>query len=218
MASRGKPGETRRPVPRLYLVTPPPTVGVVDRLTQSLDTADFAAVLLRLPEADEPDQVKHVRTIGPGIQEKGVALLLDGHPELVARAGADGAHLQGVEALKAALPSLKPDRIAGCGRVATRHDAMVAGEIGADYVMFGEPDGSGRRPSLPAVLERVAWWAELFELPCVGFAASLDEVEPLTRAGADFIALGDFVFADSRGCGAVVAEVARCLANVEALA
>ena len=39
---------------------------------------------------------------------------------------------------------LKPARIAGCGRLATRHDAMLAAEAGADYVMFGEPDAAGR--------------------------------------------------------------------------
>src|SRR5262249_52362723 len=83
-----------------------------------------------------------------------------------------------------------------------RHDAMVAAEAGADYVMFGEPDAAGRRPAFDAVAERVAWWAQLFEVPCVGFAASLEELEPLAAAGADFIALGDCIFADARGGGA----------------
>ena len=72
---------------------------------------------------------------------------------------------------------------------------MLAAEAGADYVMFGEPDASGRRPSFDAIVERVAWWAEVFEIPCVGFAGTLDEVEPLAAAGADFVALGDCVFA-----------------------
>lgn len=216
MASRGKPSEARRLVPRLYLVTPEESAGVGDVLAQTLGAADFAAVLLRLPPALEYAKLDHVKALGPGVQEKGIALLLDGDAQLAVRAGADGAHLSGVEALKAALPSLKPDRIAGCGRLATRDDAMVAGELGADYVMFGEPDIAGRRPSLQAILERVAWWAELFELPCVGFAGALDEVEPLARAGADFIAVGDFVFSDVRGCATAAAEVARRIADAEA--
>ena len=50
----------------------------------------------------------------------------------------------------AAVASLKPDRIAGCGGLATRHDAMLAAESGADYVMFGEPDDADTgRPSTP---------------------------------------------------------------------
>ena len=67
---------------------------------------------------------------------------------------------------------------------------MLAGEAGADYVMFGEPDAAGRRPAFDAVAKRVAWWAELFEIPCVGFAVGLDEVAPLAAAGADFVAVG----------------------------
>jgi thiamine-phosphate pyrophosphorylase len=216
MASRGKPSEARRLVPRLYLVAPEESAGVGDVLAQTLGAADFAAVLLRPPPALEYAKLDHLKALGPGVQEKGIALLLDGDAQLAVRAGADGAHLSGVEALKAALPSLKPDRIAGCGRLATRDDAMVAGELGADYVMFGEPDIAGRRPSLQAILERVAWWAELFELPCVGFAGALGEVEPLARAGADFIAVGDFVFSDVRGCAAAAAEVARRIADAEA--
>jgi thiamine-phosphate pyrophosphorylase len=197
-------------------VTPEESAGVGDVLAQTLGAADFAAVLLRLPPALEYAKLDHVKALGPGVQEKGIALLLDGDAQLAVRVGADGAHLSGVEALRAALPSLKPDRIAGCGRLATRDDAMVAGELGADYVMFGEPDSAGRRPSLQAILERVAWWAELFELPCVGFAGAPDEVEPLARAGADFIAVGDFVFSDVRGSATAAAELARRIAAAEA--
>ena len=69
-------------------------------------------------------------------------------PEIVARAGADGAHLTGIEAFMAAVESLKPAKIAGCGGVNSRDDAMLAGERGADYVMFGQA-AAGQRP--PAV-------------------------------------------------------------------
>ena len=133
----------------------------------------------------------------PVVQDQGAALLLDGHVELVARAGADGAHLTGLDAFTDALAQLKPDRIAGCGGLESRHDAMTAAEAGADYVMFGEPDGAGARPSFAAIEDRVAWWAEVFEIPCVGYAASPDEVAPLVKAGADFIALGDWIWRDA---------------------
>jgi thiamine-phosphate pyrophosphorylase len=174
--------------------------------------------LLRLPETDERGRVNHVKAVAPTVQGKGAALLLDGHPDLAARAGADGAHLSGLEALQAALPTLKPERIAGCGGLETRHEAMVAAEAGADYVMFGEPDASGRRPSFDAIAQRVAWWAEVFEIPCVGFAASLDEVEPLAAAGADFIAVGDCVFGAGDGAAAAIADAARRLAFAETVA
>jgi thiamine-phosphate pyrophosphorylase len=218
MPSRGKPAEPRRAAPRLYLVTPRDSAGIGNLVVQALGAADIAAVLLRLPDAEERRQVDHIKALAPAVQEKGAALLVDGYPLLAARAGADGAHLDGVESLKAALSMLKPARIAGCGGLASRHDAIVAGEAGADYVMFGDPDTAGERPSFDAISERVAWWAELFEIPCVGFAGSLDEVAPLAAAGADFVAIGDCVFSDGRGCRVAVAEAARRLEIAETFA
>src|SRR5437763_8475704 len=145
MASRGKP--TERPVPRLYLVTPQDPSGLASLLGEALDAADISAVLLRLPTGEERCQVEHITAVAGAVQEKGAALLLDGRPELAERTGADGAHLEGVDRLKAALSTLKPERIAGCGGLASRHDAMIAGETGADYVMFGEPSLAGQRPA-----------------------------------------------------------------------
>src|SRR5262249_25069345 len=156
MASRDNPAPPRRPAPRLYLVTPQDAAGLKERLAESLAAADVAAVLLRLPPADERSQINHAKALGPTVQDRGIALLLDGHPELAAGAGAAGAHLTGLAALEAALAMRKPTRIAGCGALTTRDDAMGAGEAGADYVMFGEPDASGRRPAFDAVAERVA--------------------------------------------------------------
>ena len=218
MASSQKPSEPRRPAPRLYLVAPQDAAGFANQLADALGAADIAAVLLRLPATDERGQVNHVKALAPTVQNKGAALLLGGHPELATRAGADGSHLSGIEALKSAIATLKPSLIAGCGGLETRHEAMVAAETGADYVMFGEPDASGSRPSFEAIAQRVAWWAEVFEIPCVGFAAALDEVEPLAAAGADFVAVGDCVFGAGHGAAAAVADAARRLAIAETVA
>jgi thiamine-phosphate pyrophosphorylase len=217
MASRGKPAEPRRTAPRLYLVSPQDAAGQAAALAQALTAADVAAVLLRLPRADERSRINHAKALGPLVQDKGAALIIDEHADLAARAGADGAHVRGIEALKAALPILKPDRIVGCGVATTRHDAMLAGEAGADYVMFGEPDHDGHRPPFDAIADRVAWWAELFEIPCVGFAAAVDEIDALAAAGADFVALGDWVFADGRGVATAIADAAQRLAVAEAV-
>jgi thiamine-phosphate pyrophosphorylase len=219
MASKRNLIEPQRPVPRLYLVTPQVSdpAGLMNALAAGLGAGDIAAVLLRLADADERTLINRAKPLAAVIQEKGAAFLLAGHAELVARTGADGAHLSGVDAFTAAIPTLKPERIAGCGGLASRHDAMVAAESGADYIMFGEPDEDGHRPSFEAVIERVAWWAEVFEIPCVGFAAAPQEVESLVTAGADFVAAGDWVFTDPRGPAAAVAEIARQLAAAEAV-
>ena len=143
--------------------------------------------------------ISRIKALAPAVQDAGAALLIEGHVELVARGGADGAHLAGIAALEEALPSLKPDRIAGVGGLATRHDSMAAGELGADYVLFGEPDAQGERPSAEAIAERLQWWDELFEPPSVGFAASREEAQTFAAAGADFVLVGDFIWADPRG-------------------
>jgi thiamine-phosphate pyrophosphorylase len=190
-----------RPRPRLYLATPEiddPQV-LTPSLPSLLGAADIAAVLLRLKPSDPRTLISRVKTLAPIIQNKGAALLLEGHVDLVARAGADGAHVSGLAALEEALPALKPDRIAGVGHLATRHDAMTAGEMGADYVLFGEPGEKGQRPSMAAICDRLAWWDELFELPSVAFAAAPEEVVAFARAGADFILAADFIWTASEG-------------------
>ncbi len=202
-----------RPVPRLYLATPEvdDPSSLVASLPGLLAAADVAAVLVRLRQIDQRTMISRIKALAPAIQDAGAALLLDGHVELVARAGADGAHLGGIAALEEALPSLKPDRIAGVGGLATRHDSMAAGELGADYVLFGEPDPSGQRPSLDAVAERLQWWDELFEPPCVGFAASPEEAQAFATAGADFVLVGDFVWADPRGAQVALVEAGQAI-------
>jgi len=212
MASRPKQ-PTPRQAPRLYLITPPvaDASAVTDQLASAMDAGDIAAVLLKLAEADERTLINCTKKLAPIIQDKGAALLLDGHVELVARAGADGAHLRDLAAFTEAFHQLKPDRIAGVGGLTTRHDAMVAAERGADYVMFGEPGPGGSAPAFGAVEERVAWWAELFEIPCVGYAASLENIEPLVTAGADFVAVGDFVWRDPQTLAMTIREATRFL-------
>ena len=202
-----------RPVPRLYLATPEldDASSLAASLPGLLAEADVAAVLVRLKPADPRTLISRVKALAPAIQGKGAALLLDGHVELVARAGADGAHLTGIEALGEALPTLKPDRIAGVGGLTTRHDSMTAAEAGADYVLFGEPDARGQRPSAEAIAERLQWWAELFEPPCIGFAASREEAYEFAASGADFVLVGDFIWADPRGAATALMEVEQAI-------
>src|ERR1700704_713724 len=208
-----------RPLPRLYLATP--MVDDPARLIASLPAllagADIAAVLLRLKPVDPRSMISRIKAFAPAVQNGGAALLIEGNAELVARAGADGAHLSGIDAMQEALPNLKPDRIAGVGGLITRHDSMAAGEAGADYVLFGEPDGRGARPSADAIAERLEWWAELFEPPCVGFAATFDEAGGFSDAGAGFVLVGDLISTDPRGAAAALMDVSQAIRQSRAM-
>ena len=209
-----------RPAPRLYLATPVVTdpAALAASLPAILGGADVAAVLVRLKDSDPRSMITTVKALAPAIQGTGAALLIDGHPDIVARAGADGAHLTGIAALEEAMAGLKPDRIAGSGGLSTRHDSMRAGELGADYVLFGERDAQGRRPSPDAVNERLAWWAELFEPPCIGYAISLKEAADFVAAGADFVLVDDLVWNDARGPAAALAEIGAAIQGAHATA
>jgi thiamine-phosphate pyrophosphorylase len=92
---------------------------------------------------------------------------------------------------------------------------MAAGEAGADYVLFGEPDASGQRPSLEAIAERLQWWAELFEPPCVGFAASREEIGEFAAAGADFVLVRDFIWTDPRGAAAALLDAEQAIRQAQ---
>jgi len=211
--ARSQPVKMQFPAPRLYLVTPEvadAAVFLADLEAALAVGGDVAAVLLRLASGDERTQINRIKALAPLVQDKGVALVLDGHAELVARGGADGAQLTGLEEFLAAGEALRPGRIAGCAGLVSRHDAMTAAERGADYVVFGDMT-EGHRSGLAAIVERVAWWAQVFEVPCVACAESFDEIEPLAAAGAEFIAVGDFVWRDPRGVAAALDNVSKQL-------
>ena len=145
--------------------------------------------------------------------------MIENDARLAARLGADGVHVAGAgEKLVEAIESLKPERIVGVGSVQTRDDAMTAGEMGADYVMFGEPHGGAQTrglASLMSLTERVVWWAEIFETPCVAFADTIEAVGALAEAGADFVALGDAIW-DSPSPQAAVREAHALIAHAGA--
>ncbi|SFD26233.1 thiamine-phosphate pyrophosphorylase [Bosea sp. CRIB-10] len=187
------------PRTRLMLVTPPVSdAGALSfRLMQAFAGGDVAAVLLRLAPGDERSLTERVKALAPPVQAQNVALLVEASAQVASRGGADGVHLtRGVEGIAEARSSLKQERIIGAGGLRSRHDAMDVGEAGVDYVMFGEPRPDGSLPPLPAVIERASWWAEIFETPCIAYCPDAESVPALIETGAEFVALGEWVFAD----------------------
>ena len=195
--------------PRLYLITPllVDAQAFAAAFVAALEAGDVACVLLRFaPAADAKAIAKH---LVPLAQQRGVACLVK-DAQLAARTGADGVHIAVPgEALDATLKAMKPKHIVGTGGGVSRDDAMRAGETGVDYLSFGGPDEA---LSFPQIRERVAWWAEIFNLACVAYAHRLEEVGALVEVGADFVALETAVWDDPRGAAAAVAEADRALA------
>ena len=185
--------------------------GFAPRLAEACAAGGIAAVLLRFSAADERTLVNHVKALAPIAQDNGVAALIaaEGEVDLAAaavRGGADGVHARGGPAeIRGLRERLRADRILGAGNIRSKHDAMTIGEAEADYIMFGEPRPDGSVPPLEVVIERTAWWAEIFQIPCVTYAPTLEDVSQLAPTGAEFIALADAVWTHPDGPAAAIA-------------
>lgn len=200
-------------IPQFYLLTPP--IGDVMAFRAKLEpvlATGAVAVLRAVFTAGNDAELK-----GPAsalcrlVQEAGAAMLIDlpADARLVARLGIDGVHVTGPgPRLDEAVEALKPDRIVGIGGLKARHDAMEAGERDIDYVMFGEPRPDGSLPAFSQTVERAEWWASIFTVPCVAYAPDLDSVEALALTGAEFIAIGPWLFEAADPAG-LLAEARR---------
>ena len=77
---------------RLYLLTPPTLpADFADTLTAALESGDVAALQLRLPDADDDAILRAADLVRPVAHARGVAVILEGRPDLVVQAGCDHA-------------------------------------------------------------------------------------------------------------------------------
>jgi thiamine-phosphate pyrophosphorylase len=178
---------------------------------EAVDLAVLARTLGSVPVAAVVATVPALGRLRPVLGAAGRALLaLDGVGP-AARGDADGVHLTSAEAAADARRRLGPDRLIGAEAGMSRHAAMVAGDEGADYVMFGAVDAN---EDLGRVVDLVTWWGELFVLPCAAAAPTApDAAETLVRAGADFVAVGPSVWGQAAGGETVIHELARAIAR-----
>ncbi len=149
--------------------------------------ADVACVLVRTAARDETSVKGIVRALAPIVQRRDAACLVSDDPRRAARVDADGVHVTSIgTGLDEALDAFRARKIVGVGGLRSRDDAMTAGESGVDYLMFGGPDEPHDQDG---IVERVAWWAEIFNVPCVGYAVTPAQAGEVARAGAEFVAL-----------------------------
>lgn len=198
--------------PGLYLIVDGATPAAFAVLTATLDAAPIATVLLPATEAATLARLVALA------QSRGAAALVADDARLARTVGADGVHLSWAPDLAqryaAARAALGGDAIVGVEAGGFRHDAMVLGEAGADYIAFvplhETQDDDGERSALQADL--IAWWSELFEVPCVAFGTESPEAAAaLAAEGADFIAVSLPAAADPAGAAALVTAIATAL-------
>jgi thiamine-phosphate pyrophosphorylase len=221
---------------RLYLISPPGAL--VDTTFQplleaALSGGDVAALLLPTPHSGAIDTALAESLIRRA-QRQNVAVLIENDLVLVKALNADGVHLTtGAAAVRNARAQLGDSGIVGVYCGLSRHDAMLAGENGADYVAFGAdlskrdvPEIGDQAPpeggAEDAFFDTISWWSELMEPPVVAWLdaslndshggddwASLNQSAAvrLARVGVDFLAVGSAVWGHADGPMAAVAAL-----------
>ncbi|MCR0984193.1 thiamine phosphate synthase [Roseomonas populi] len=213
------PDEPRRHEPggcRLYLITPPriDLATFPDNLARALDAGDVACLQLRLKDAPEDEVRRAIDALRPVAQSRDVAFLLNDNAELAARTGCDGAHLGQEDGDHERARRLLKAGTLGITCHASRHLAMEAGDMGADYVAFGAffptTTKEAKHKAEPEILE---WWSSLFEIPCVAIGGiTAENCAPLVRAGADFLAVVGAVWNHPEGPAAGVRAMNAAIA------
>lgn len=174
-----------KPRCRLYLQVPAPlTAKLESHLAQAIANTSAACVLF-CDSTKSMDETQASRLMDL-VQAANVAGLVENDAALAERLGADGLHIDGAdpEAYGRARDLLGDTANIGVNCGADRHDAMRLAELGADYVAFeaGSTDG------IDQCTDIIAWWAEIFLVPCVAW--NVDDPEQAARLaglGADFV-------------------------------
>ncbi len=165
-----------------------------ERLAAALAAAEIASVLI-VPAGKSATDTAAVKLLVEKAQQAGAAALILDDAPLARALRADGVHLSPqkdlANAFEGANATLGRRGIVGVNVGISRHDAMTLAESGADYVAFGAPAHlTDRDKARVRRNDLVAWWAEIFEVPCVAFDVETPaEAEELAEARADFIAV-----------------------------
>lgn len=185
-------------VPQFMLIAPPidDPAPYLTRFAALAETGALAVALLNVTAESDAALKRKLDLLTKPLQDAGIACLIapPADPRLVARLALDGVQAGAGDDLGALVEALKPNRILGVGGLRSRHEAMEAGEKDIDYVIFGDPRPDGYLPPLSQTIERAQWWAEIFNIPCIAYAPDLDAVAPLAATGAEFVALGPWLF------------------------
>ncbi len=171
----------------LFLIAPPGAAPepILAAIRDVVARIDIAALLLPRRDLAENAYKTLVKAVVPPAQAAGIAVLIEGEPGLVRMLGADGLHVAGnLAAVREAIAALKPDLIVGAAALDTRDDAMLKGEAGVDYILFGPLFGAIDQ----AQRDMGRWWAETMEVPSVLSDPGAD-LERYDAAGCEFIGL-----------------------------
>jgi thiamine-phosphate pyrophosphorylase len=184
---------------RLVLCMGPDALAICDvsQLRDVLQAGDLASIIFYPEKMDESAFQKCVEPLVHVSQELGVAAVVADYSRVAGRVSADGLQLgQDVDALRQAIEKFTPGMMIGAGNVKTRHNALTIGDLRPDYVMFGKPGTDTRAEPHPKNIALGEWWSAIVEIPCIVLAgSSLESALDVAKSGAEFVALGNAIFA-----------------------
>ena len=183
-------GETNDSVPcALYLIVDVAGASIAEDWWSSVLTTVPVSCVLMVTEGTAATGDSTLKAAISAAQDLGVAVLVDDSPDLAIELSADGVHLTLDDDQQAAYEQARhviADGIVGVAPGSSRHAAMQLAELGADYIAFGRDAGPGGNAEQ---LAHIAWWAEIFEVPCVALdVVTPDDANALAAVGADFVA------------------------------
>lgn len=185
--------------PQIYLITPQAVElsSFPNRLAAVLDAVEVACLRLALASNDEDEVARTADSLREVAHARDVALVIERHLNMVERLGLDGVHLtDGARSVRAARKALGEDAIVGAYCGASRHDAMSAGEAGADYVSFGPVAATGLGDGTVAEDGLFEWWSQMIEVPVVA-EGGLSAGRITALAGmTDFFGIGPEIWAE----------------------
>ena len=174
----------------------------------AVETGDVAALRLR-QRLTEEETARMFSALMPIAHGHDVAVILAGDPELAGRYRISGVEVGGLDRYKLARALLGTTAFVGAACGASRHAAMELAEAGADYVGFSDPQAD--------VADIIAWWAELFEVPCVALdPADAAQAGELARRGADFVRPDDAMWTSPDSARRIVGDTLRSIAEARA--
>ena len=206
--------------PRLYLITPPQIDDVpafVDQFRAAIQGGDIASLQIRLKKGDEID-LAATREVAQAVKRictaEHIALFINDSPQLARALQVDGVHL-GMDDMEIAEARelIGPDMIIGATCKNSKHQAMIAGEAGADYVAFGAFHPTATKADTTQAEPEILTWCQMFlTLPCVAIGGiTVSNAKPILDAGADFLAVSSGVWDHHDGPASAVAMFNRLI-------
>jgi thiamine-phosphate pyrophosphorylase len=189
---------------QLYLISPPKIElqNFAIQLEKALATKKIPVFQLRLKDISDNEIIENGKKLLEICRKYQTSFILNDRLDLALKIGANGVHLGSDDgAVLEARKNSPQNFIIGSSCYDSKHNAMVAGEQGADYISFGTffPSKTKNSSGKPTT-EILEWCRDYINIPSVAIGGiTADNCDILIKAGADFLAVISYVWDHEKG-------------------